>query len=237
VRCIHCGMRHKSRRSGVHIRAGIACILIAAVLLFYWNQKSRDVPLVRIGSITPLMNFTTVRVEGFLASDARMLKGGSVFYRVNDGTGILPIFMNGVADGALPKAGSAMDVEGSLSVGSGNNIRMRVLSSEQVHVSVAPALNKRNGEIEFSQITPEQKGHQLTVRGRVSRVWVPSSESKAPYKIILEDSSGVLEVIHWFKPEHRVGVGTELQISGVVELYRGKLQLKVRTSSAIRTLR
>jgi DNA/RNA endonuclease YhcR with UshA esterase domain len=191
---------------------------------------------VRIGSITPLMNFTTVRVEGLLASDARMLKGGSVFYQVNDGTGILPVFLNGVAVGDLPKAGSAMDVEGSLSVGSGNNIRMRVLSSEQVHVSVPPTLIKRSGEIEFSQITPEQKGHQLTVRGRVSHVWVPSSESRAPYKIILEDSSGVLEVIHWFKPERRVGVGTELQISGVVDLYRGKLQLKVGAPSAIRTL-
>ena len=226
-------MRHKSRYSGVFIRAGIAFILITALLLFHRNQKNRTVPVIRIGSITPLMNFTTARVEGFLASDARMLKGGSVFYRVDDGSGILPVFLNGAATGVLPKAGYAIGAEGSLSVGSGNNIRMRVLSPDQICVSAPAGLKKRTGEIEFSHISPEQQGDQLTVRGRVSRVWFPSSESKAPYKIVLSDSSGVLEVIHWFKPERRVGIGTELQVSGVVELYRGKLQLKVEAPSAI----
>ena len=73
----------------------------------------------------------------------------------------------------------------------------------------------------------------MTVHGRVSKVWKPRSDSKAPHKIVLADQSGSLEVVHWFETERKVKEGDALEITGTVDLYKGKVQLKVWTSSDI----
>ena len=215
------------------LRLAVLTVAIGGLFLFELYVGHREPPLISIGEIKPIRNFSTVRVQGALKSDARKLRGGSVFYLVDDGTGTLPVFLEQAAEGALPKAGNRVTVTGSLSVGAGNNVRMRAQSADQIAAEPVAPLEKMIGELWIADITPGQEGKRMTVHGRVSKVWKPRSDSKAPHKIVLADQSGSLEVVHWFETERKVKEGDELEITGTVDLYKGKVQLKVWTSSDI----
>ena len=233
VRCLHCGALLKKRRFGVSRRTALFVSGILAVIFLQLYFSRREPPLIRIGDISPMLNFSTVRVQGLLVADARRLRSGSVFYRVNDGSGILPVFLIRPPEEELPRAGQRVTIEGNLSVGAGYNRRMHVFSEAQVLLEPERPVKKRAEDILCSEVTAQQEGMDLSVWGRVSRVWVPRTGTKAPYKIILTDASGALEVIHWLGSNQGVTVGDELQVRGRVELYRGKVQLKVWEPSGI----
>lgn len=215
------------------LRWAALAIAIGGLFLLHLYATHRELPLVRIGEITPLMNFATVRIQGVLESDARMLRSGSVLYVIDDGTGTLPLFLNRAPAGKLPKAGSRIAATGSLSVGAGNELRMRAQSVEPLDRPVADPFVS---DLKLSDITAEQKGERMTVCGRVSKVWKPRPGSKAPHKIVLEDQSGSLEVVHWFAPELQVKIGDTLEIRGEVDLYKDQLQLKVWEAEDIQVL-
>lgn len=200
----------------------IALIAIAAaLLLFQLHVKNRTPPIIRIEDISPIMNFSTVRVRGVLESDARRLRAGSALYRVADGTGTLSVFVQQPPIGTLPKAGARVTVSGSLTVGAGNEIRMRTPSAEQV------VLEAFVSGFSLSDISVDQAGIRTTVYGRASKVWKPESGSRAPYKIVLEDASGSLDVVHWLKQPPAVEVDDELEVKGSVDVYKGRVQLRV----------
>lgn len=180
----------------------------------YWVR--REPPLVRIGEIKPSMNFSKVRVQGVLKSDARMLRGGDVFYLIADETDSLPVFLDGGSSEKLPKAGSCVAATGHLSVGAGNQVRMRVSAGGQVDVL--------------------ENARPTVVRGQVAGVWVPPPESSAPYKIDLTLSGGSLEVVHWFVPERQVVAGDWLEVEGILGFYKGHRQLKVHDPEDIHRL-
>ena len=210
---------------------GMACVL------FLHRSWSRQEPrLVRIGDIVPTMNFSTVRVRGILVSDTRRLRSGSALYRVDDGSGILSVFLIQPPQKELPKAGCRMTMEGHLSVGAGQNIRLHVFSEDQMVVETVKPIKKRTGAMLFDAVTTEQEGKRITVSGQVASMWDPKSGSKAPHKIVLVDSSGKLEVVYWFDLLKRVAIGDQLRITGRVDLYRGKVQLKVWEPSSISIL-
>lgn len=215
------------------LRRAALAVAIGGLFLLHLYATHRELPLVRIGDITPLMNFATVRVQGVLESDARTLRSGSVLYVIDDGTGTLPLFLNRAPAGKLPRAGSRVAATGSLGVGAGNKIRMSGHTVELLDGAVADTFVS---DLKLSDITAEQKGERMTVCGRISKVWKPSPGSKAPHKIVLEDSSGSLEVVHWFAPELQVAVGDALEIRGTVDLYKDRLQLKVWEAADIQPL-
>ena len=232
-RCENCGMRLEKQMGLKALRMAALAVAIGGLFLLHLYATHRELPLVRIGEVTPLMNFASVRVQGVLESDARKLRSGSVLYVIDDGSGTLPVFLNRTPAGKLPRAGSRITVAGSLSVGAGNELRMRAQSIEQLD---AAAPNAFVSDLKLSDITAEQKGARMTVCGRVSKVWKPRPGSKAPHKIVLEDSSGSLEVVHWFVPELKVEVGDELEIRGMVDLYKDQLQFKVWEAGDIQPL-
>ncbi|MCF7816516.1 MAG: OB-fold nucleic acid binding domain-containing protein [Kiritimatiellales bacterium] len=173
------------------------------------------------------MNFSMVRVQGVLASDARLLRDGTVLYMVDDGTGTLSAFLGQSPPGNLPKEGSRIAVAGSLSVGAGNNIRMRVRSADDTEIDSGEPPAAFLSDSKLSDLAAGQQGTRMTVCGTVSKVWSPAPGSKAPHKIVLSDPSGSLEVVHWFEPKHAIALGDELEIRGTVDVYKGRLQLKV----------
>ncbi|MCK4563054.1 MAG: OB-fold nucleic acid binding domain-containing protein [Verrucomicrobia bacterium] len=189
-------------------------VALSALFLLNLHLLRREPPLVCIGEIKAAMNFSKVRVRGVLKSDARMLRDGTVLYLIADETGSLPVFLNRAPTGKLPKAGNPVAATGRLSVGAGNQVRMRVHEAGQIEV--------------LDNASP------TTVRGRVAGVWVPSPDSKAPCRITLARPGGSLEIVHWFKPEHQVAVGEQLEIKGTVGFYKGRMQLKVQKPSDIR---
>ncbi len=186
------------------------------VSLFLLNLQwvYREPPLVRIGEITPAMNFSKVRVQGVLKSDARALRGGDALYLVADETGSLSVFLNRVPAEKLPKAGSPIAATGRLSVGSGNQVRMRVHDVGQIKVL--------------------EDARPSVVCGQVAGMWAPPPDSNAPYKITLTLPSGSLEVVHWFIPERQVAVGDSMEVEGTLGFYKGRRQLKVQKPSDIR---
>ncbi len=214
------------------LRIAALVVALGGLFLLHLYAVHRELPLVRIGEITPMMNFASVRVEGVLESDARRIRSGSLLYVVNDGTGTIPVFFDRSAGEKLPKAGTRVLVVGSLGVGAGNKVR---LSGQSIKL-LPGAVETKEPRLKLSDITPEQQGARMTVCGRVSKVWNPRPGSKAPHRIVLSDSSGSLDVVHWFVPELQVAVGDELEIRGTVGVYDGKVQLKVWQAEDIQPL-
>ncbi len=233
TRCANCGMRLEKQMGLKALRRAALAVAIGGLFLLHLYATHRELPLVRIGDITPVMNFATVRVQGVLESDARTLRSGSVLYVIDDGTGTLPLFLNRAPAGKLPRAGSRVAATGSLGVGASNKIRMSAQTVELLGTAGPEAFVS---DLKLSDITAEQQGERMTVCGRVSKVWKPRPGSKAPHKIVLEDSSGSLEVVHWFAPELRVEPGDILKIRGMVDLYKGRLQFKVWEAGDIQPL-
>jgi len=79
----------------------------------------------------------------------------------------------------------------------------------------------------LSQISAEQEGETLFVAGVVSRVWKPKPGSKAPHKIVLEDPTGRIEIIHWLEKPPEIELGEPLEVTGIVQVYEGRVELKV----------
>ena len=205
------------------------------MFLFHLYASHRGPRLVLIGDIRPSMNFSTVRVNGVLASDVLELQGGTTFYKVNDGTGELSIFFSGVPEGGLLSIGTHITAMGNLSIGAGDDVRMQAISVERIK-SDAPA-GEFPGDLRLADITAEQEGARIKVFGKVARVWSPRPDSNAPHKIILTDPSGSLEIVHWFEPELTIVEGDELDVFGTVDVYKGRLQLKVWESDHLRYLK
>jgi DNA/RNA endonuclease YhcR with UshA esterase domain len=235
-RCANCGMRLEKQMGLKLLRIAALAIAIGGLFLLHLYATHRELPLVGIGDITPVMNFATVRVQGVLESDARTLRGGSVLYVVDDGTGTLPVFLNRTPEGKLPKAGSRITVAGSLSVGAGDEVRMRAQSADQILVEPGEDAGAFVSELKLSDITAEQQGARMTVYGKASKVWKPKPGSKAPHKIVLTDQSGSLDVVFWFEPELNVEVGDELEIDGMVDVYNEQVQFKVWEAGDIQPL-
>ncbi len=212
------------------LRRATVGVSIAGLFIASLGASLREPPLIRIGEIKPTMGLSTVRVKGVLESDARPLRGGSVFYMVNDGSGRLPIFLAQPPAGKLPMAGSRIVAEGTLGLGTGHALRMNIQFSDQI--SVMP--EKFISDFKLSDVTVEQDGERMTAYGRVAKVWHPGVGSKAPHRIILSDPSGSLEIVHWFEPSWPVEVGDRLDVRGSVDLYKGRVQLKIWQPQDIR---
>jgi DNA/RNA endonuclease YhcR with UshA esterase domain len=223
-RCAHCGLRLEKRMGLKLLRTVAVVVAIGGLFLLQLYAQNREIPLVSIHQISPVMNFATVRVEGLLESDARNLRSGSQLYVIDDGTGTLAVFANEPVIGKLPRAGSRIAVTGNLNVGAGNEVRMQ---ARTVEVLDAAVVDEFISEFRLADITAEQVDDRITVFGTVSKVWKSTAGSKAPSKIILTDPSGSLEVVHWLKEPIDVEVDDSVEITGTVGVYKGQLQLKL----------
>jgi RecJ-like exonuclease len=224
ARCAHCGLRLEKRMGLKLLRTAAVVVAIGGLFLLHLYAKNREIPMVSIHQISPIMNFATVRVEGVLESNARTLRSGSQLYVVDDGTGSLAVFANDPTIGKLPRAGSRISVTGNLNVGAGNEVRMQ---ARTVEVLDAVVVDEYVSEFRLADITVDQVDDRLTVFGTVSKVWKSEAGSKAPSKIVLSDPSGSLEGVHWLKEPIDVEVGDTVQITGTVGLYKDQLQLKL----------
>jgi len=148
------------------------------------------------------------------------------------------------------RSGSAIRVRGivtsykgrkQLSVSRAEDIELS--EGRQVVSKVVPtnALPTSVTELKISDITADQKGAEVTVSGRVSKYWKPRPDSRAPYKIILSDGSGELECVYWSRTADALSgnepqIGDQLEITGRLDVYKGKVQLKVWDAADIRKI-
>lgn len=223
-------------------------LAVAGLVLLYLYSVNRDIPVVRVSEITPTMNFAYVRVAGNVTRDAYVFKSGGVVFNMHDGSGEIAV-MGGRAQaealetaGKLPRRGDRVEVAGSLSVSADQEIKLRMQSADQLtlarqRTATAPALSR----IRLADITPAQKGDQVSVIGVLNEVSVPPGGSKAPYVLTLEEDGTELAVIFWDKVfqglERKLPTpGKMISARGRVEVYKDTVQLKVWEAADLRTV-
>lgn len=215
------------RRSSLLRLAGFV-VFMAGLFLFQIIHSTKNPTHIRIDEISPLLNFSTVRVQGALVRNARELKSGAVFYLINDKTGTLAAFDANPAEGPLLVAGCEVKVIGSLNVGIGNDRRLNI---ESITVLDAESGRSTNG---LRSVTASRAGERVCLVGSVLHSWAPEAGSRAPYKIVLADAGGELDVVHWLSDVPGIKEGDRVEVSGVVSVYKGEVQVKVYRSGDIR---
>lgn len=124
-----------------------------------------------------------------------------------------------------------------LSLGRGTDLEFPDAAAP-TRLSAGPAATGGVGEkVEIGDITADMKGRLVRVRGKVAKI-TPPQLPKAPYEVELEDGDQKIVVVYWGDVARHLGanaptVGAEMEIEGVVDVYKEKLQLKVQHSRQI----
>ena len=229
--------RPVSRRRHRFLGMGLLVAVLGGLFLVQLYLALREPPTIQIAALVPRMNFSRARVQGILESDARHFSGDTVLYLIDDGTGTLPAFLPASAAEHLPRAGRRVSVGGSLRVSVRGNPSLRASSAADAVLEPVPPVDRFYGPEKLADISVDQKGERLTVYGQVAAIHPRRAGSKAPYKIMLEDPAGRLEVVAWFAPERRIALGDVLKIHGEVEVYQGRAQLRVWEEQRIEHVR
>jgi len=124
------------------LRVAALVLAVAGLVFLYLVACRRELPLVRVGDVTPLMNFAYVRVAGTVERNAYVSrKEGRVDYlsfSVDDGSGQLRVRAYGdvarrlAEKGMAPRRGMSVDVAGNLSVSGDGRIGLRLQAMEQL---------------------------------------------------------------------------------------------------------
>lgn len=132
--------------NGLFRRLRYAALLLGTIglLFLYLMVAHQGTPLIRIGSVTPMMNFARVRVVGTVAGKPyirpQIGKASYVSFVVNDGTGDLRVkayreVAQALCDGKLvPSAGTMIELEGQLRVDADKMAALLLSSTGQVHI-------------------------------------------------------------------------------------------------------
>ena len=123
----------------------VALVLALAGLAFlYLAATSKELPMVRISEITPMMNFAQAQVAGSVQKSPYVgEKKGTVDYisfPINDGSGELRVVAYGAVakslkdKGLLPVKGNSVEVAGSLDVTADDQPRLRLGSMERLKI-------------------------------------------------------------------------------------------------------
>ncbi|MFA7257163.1 MAG: hypothetical protein WC047_06285 [Kiritimatiellales bacterium] len=225
-------------------------LAIAGLVLLYLFSVNRDIPLVKVGDITPTMNFAYVRIAGEVTRDAYVFKSGGIVFNMKDGSGEIAV-MGGRAQadaleaaGKLPCRGDQVDVAGSLSVSADQEVKLRMQSAEQLRLTrkrATPYYAATESRIALSDVTADRKGDQVTVVGTLKTVDVPGPGSKAPYVLTLAEDGATLAVIFWDDVFQGLDKklpmpGKLISARGKVDVYKDAIQLKVWDARDLRVV-
>lgn len=126
--------------------AALALAIVGLGFLYLMVARS-EVPVIKVGEITPMMNFAYVRVAGTVDRKAFIgRKKGKVDYlsfSLNDGSGQLRVaaYRNVartlVEKNLVPKKGVIADVTGSLSVAADGRVKLYLRAAEHLRLTAA----------------------------------------------------------------------------------------------------
>lgn len=224
-------------------------LAVAGLVLLYLFSVNRDIPLVRVGDVTPAMNFAYVRMAGEVTRDVYIFQSGGMVFDIKDSSGEITV-MGGRAQaqaleaaGKLPRRGDRIEVTGSLSISADQEPKLRIQSADQLVLNrkrvatVPPAENR----LRLADVTAAHKGEQVTVTGTLKSVDVPGPGSKAPYVLTLAENGAELAVIFWedvFQglDKNLPMPGKLINARGRVGVYKDAVQLKVQAAGDLRVM-
>lgn len=136
LHCPYCGQEAAPAPGLRALRRTAFLLATLGLAALYLMARSRELPVVTIGDITPMMNYAYVRVEGEIAREPyTVMRNGRLDYcsfLLDDGTGTVRVqtwrdtarLMERA--GALPQRGDRVSVAGSLQVTAGEGPRLRL---------------------------------------------------------------------------------------------------------------
>ncbi|MCF7847327.1 MAG: hypothetical protein K9M45_00645 [Kiritimatiellales bacterium] len=218
--------------------------------------ESAEVKEIPIAEAYSLSDNSSVLINGVISGVSAPREGSRAPWtvEVKDTSGTIQVvfwqdIFEALSDKLLLKPGSGFRVRASVTSYKGQK-QLSASRVEDIQLSAttiaAPVVPEKQAEpskvsqLKISDITAEQKGATTTVYGKVSKVWKPAPDSRAPHKIILSDGSGEIECVYWSKVADAL-VGNEpkegdpLEITGRVDVYNDKIQLKVWEAGDIRS--
>lgn len=147
-----------SARGSVHRMLRLAALVlgIGGLAFLYFAAVSRELPVIEIADITPMMNFAHVRISGTVERAAfvgrRDDKVDYISFTIDDGTGRIPVAAyKDVAEimairKVIPKKGADVDVSGTLSVSANGVMRLRLQSAAETVVRQPTDRTDRRGQ-------------------------------------------------------------------------------------------
>jgi hypothetical protein len=140
--CPYCGADAFKRPGLRFLRRAALLLALLGLAFLYLAAGRRELPLVRIADITPLMNYASVRVAGAAVGKPYVSRrNGAADYAaftLDDGSGRLRVTADGATARALverrllPDSGSRAAVSGRLSVSADGGAKLRLQSADQL---------------------------------------------------------------------------------------------------------
>lgn len=242
TKCPYCGAKVEKRMSLMATRWAAVLLATIGLFLLWLMAVKRDVPVVKLGDVQPTMNFAQIRLEGEVKTDARPFRTGmGMSFNFTDGTGSVIVFITKkqmdemIEKNLSPKAGDHVSFVGSLNV-SDDQMSMRLLSVKEFHLTRAVAESTR-----LSDITKALKGSAITIAGKVTKLETPPADSKRPYALHLQDSSGEQVVNFWQAAYDQIDnpdalPGRDVRLRAAVAIYKNEIQLTLNSGLDVEIL-
>ncbi len=239
TRCPHCGARVTKRMSIRFFRYAALALGTVGLGLLYLMAIHREIPIIQIGNIRPMMNFAYVRIAGTVTGDARLFKEGdkvrTLRFMVDDGSGELMVTAYRaqaealVAADRVPRVGDRVEVAGSLGVAADDNVVMRLQVPEHLFITRAEMPVTALADIGVGMV-----GTAVVVEGTISKVIAPRPQSRAPWTVLITDASGGEQPLTFWQSTYDeirdkilLVPGTPVRARVGVATYRDKLQLSL----------
>jgi len=240
TRCPYCGSEHRRRISIRFFRFFALIVAFGGVFLIWLAARGIKAPLIKISDIQPMHSFAYVRVEGE-NTRTNTYDDGGVSFVVDDGTGTLRVRAypdtgkDLIKMGRVPETGDRVSVEGQIQF-TEDRIALLINVPEKVKVERAQLKPLESGTTEIGGVTPEMKGKEVVIVGKVTAV---ANIGKGT-KLELTDPTSSIDVVVWDSVRDRVTApgaplaeGKFLKVRGHVGEYQGKLQLVPRASGRV----
>jgi hypothetical protein len=194
--------------------AAAFAILVSVLSLAALETARRPPRQLRIGDIRPCLNFSIVCIEGLLLSQPYLFEDGEALLMIADETGALPVFLKTAPAGPWPEPGTRLLLTGRLQVGADHRASLRVQNAAQVRAVPPPV--------------------PAAIRGRVVEYQPAPAGSRAPHRMVLQCPSTRLEAVYWFALSERPRIGQTVEVRGRLDLYRGRLQVRIDDPGDVR---
>jgi hypothetical protein len=119
-------------------------LAVGGLVFLYAAAKAREVSVVEISHITPMMNFAQVQIAGTVQKDAYVGRTNGVVdyvsFIINDGSGELRVVAyNNIArnlekKSLIPRKGDVVEANGSISATADNKPKLRIISAEKLRI-------------------------------------------------------------------------------------------------------
>lgn len=233
--CPYCGAEVGQRISIRFLKYGSLVLAIAGVVILLLIAPRSQVPVVQIGTLTGTMNFAYVRVRGVVVRQPTYdPDSGSLHFWVADETGELMVIAyrseagDLLAKGIVPVVGDEVTLDGTVRIK--EDFQYLVLhGTDGVAVRAPEPVAMAIGSVSAMPLY-----HRVTVQGVVRDLYTPAkglcilslSDATGDIKVALYTASAVWGS-KWPEPEN----GLSVQVTGMVDRYRGAPQIAVGRGS------